>query len=472
LRHDGILTQVAVEALGRSPPALVIVPNAGGRFPGNVASMRPTMRLTVPLLLLALAGVPTAAVAATDAATGWYDHLRAARAALARDDLAAARPELQRVDSLVGGHSGAVYALAAIAARAGEQITAVRLLRRYAETGLARDVRGDTAFAGLRDDPEFQAIAARLDSNAAPIAKAKLVARLDDPALLAEDVAWDARRNRFLVSSIHRRKIVAISRDGRVTNFISPGRDGVWGIFGLALDADRDRLWATTAAGPTSEAHDSADAGRTALLAYDLATSQLLERIELLRDSSKHVLGDLTLGPDGTVYVTESIGGGIYRLNRGAPTLDTLAPSGTFLSPQMPALAADGKRLLIADYPRGVAALDLGTHEVTWLAKPTSLASGGLDGLYLAGDRMIAIQNGSSPKRVLELTLNPAQTAIVGWRVLEQGSEWLGEPNHGVFVGRDFVFVGNSGWERVNEREELETPDDARSPVLLRLRSP
>jgi hypothetical protein len=39
-------------------------------------------------------------------------------------------------------------------------------------------------------------------------------------------------------------------------------------------------------------------------------------------------------------------------------------------------------------------------------------------------------------------------------------------------VGRDFVFVGNSGWDRVNEREELETPAGARPPVLLRLRRP
>jgi hypothetical protein len=53
--------------------------------------------------------------------------------------------------------------------------------------------------------------------------------------------------------------------------------------------------------------------------------------------------------------------------------------------------------------------------------------------------------------------------------VLEQASERLGEPNHGVIVGNDFWFIGDSGWDRVNERDELVTPAAPKPPVLLRL---
>ena len=58
---------------------------------------------------------------------------------------------------------------------------------------------------------------------------------------------------------------------------------------------------------------------------------------------------------------------------------------------------------------------------------------------------------------------------IESWRVLEQGSERLGEPNHGVVVGRDFWLIGDSGWDRVGEDGRLRTPPGARSAVLLRL---
>jgi hypothetical protein len=133
-------------------------------------------------------------------------------------------------------------------------------------------------------------------------------------------------------------------------------------------------------------------------------------------------------------------------------------------------VASDGHRLLIPDYPRGLAALDLSSGRVAWLAKPRTLASGGIDGLYRAGRTLVAIQNGTTPKRVLELTLDRDETRITGWRVLERGSEWLGEPNHGTWVGRDFFFIGNSGWDRVGEDEVLQTPAGARPAVLLELR--
>jgi hypothetical protein len=361
-----------------------------------------------------------------------------------------------------------MYALAQIAARQGDRAAALRWLGDYASTGMSRDLVTDSAFAALRGDAELDSIAGKLARNGAPISQARVVARLGDPRLLTEDVAWDAARRRFLVSSIHERKIVAVSANGATRDFASAGRDA-WGIYALALDARHGRLWATTAAGPTCEGYDPADSGRTAVLGFDLASGRRIARIELSREDGRHVLGDLALARDGTAYVTASIGGGVYRLRPGANTFDTIAPSGTFRSPQMPVIAADGRRLLIPDYPRGLAAIDIVTGTVTWLGKPRTLASGGIDGLYREGRKLIAIQNGTSPHRVLELGLDPAETRITSWHVLEQASEWLGEPNHGTFVGHDFVFIGNSGWDRVGDDEVLQTSGDAKQPVLLKL---
>jgi|KBSSwiStaDraftv2_1062776.scaffolds.fasta_scaffold96772_2 sugar lactone lactonase YvrE len=423
--------------------------------------------MSLAIVVVALLASWTAA-SSSASQPDWYQHLSIARAAIARDDLDAALPELLAVDSLVGGHSGAMFALAQIAARRGAKTTALRHLSDFAATGVTRHLRGDTTFALLEGDPTFEAIVARLDSNATPISKAEVAARFDDAGLLAEDLAWDGRRRRFLVSSIHRRKIVALNAEGVIIDFANAG-PGTWGFYGLAIDAARARLWATTAASPTSEGFDAADSGRTAIVAFDLSTAKPVVRVELPRDGARHVLGDLTLGRDGTVYVTESLGGGVYRLRPGKSTLDTLAAPGIFHSPQMPVVSSDGRRLLIAEYARGIAALEIGSGRVTWLAKPRTLASGGIDGLYRDGRKLIAIQNGTTPHRVLELTLDPSETRITAWQVLERASEWLGEPNHGTFVGKNFYFIGNSGWDRVSDAEILETPADARPPVLLRL---
>lgn len=118
------------------------------------------------------------------------------------------------------------------------------------------------------------------------------------------------------------------------------------------------------------------------------------------------------------------------------------------------------------------------------MEKPRSLAASGIDGLYsIPGGALevdvygavripggvLAIQNGTRPIRILSLSIDSARRRILGWTVLDQDSPDLGEPNHGVVSGGSFFFLGNSGWDRVNGREELETPVGAAPPVILRL---
>jgi hypothetical protein len=92
--------------------------------------------------------------------------------------------------------------------------------------------------------------------------------------------------------------------------------------------------------------------------------------------------------------------------------------------------------------------------------------------MALAPGGLVAVQNGMQPARVLYLSLDPARSRITGWNVLEQGSSLLGDPNHGIVAGDAFYCIGNSGWDRVNRNDELETPEGATSPLILRIPLP
>jgi len=398
------------------------------------------------------------------------DHLRTARACLAGHDLQGARNAFEEVDRELGGHAGSMSALASIATRQADDRGALLWLDRLAATGLTRPVEKDSSFRRLKTNAQFQSIAKRLSANGEPISNATVAFRLSDPELLAEDVVWDAPRKRFLISSVHQGKIIAVTEAGAATDFVPAGAS--WSIYGLAIDAKHNRLWATTAAGPEFTGFALADSGRSALLAYDLKSGKPLARYELTRDGKRHVLGDLAVGPDGTVYVTDSTGGGLYRLVWSkTAVLDTLVAPRTLGSPQMPAVTADGRGLFVADYPQGIYVVDLAERGTgRWIVKPHSLAATGLDGLYLYENRLIGIQNGTNPHRVVEMQLAPDSAQIVDWHVLEQATPELGEPNHGVVVGRDFYFIGNSGWDRVGEDGSFKTAADDKAPVLLKLR--
>jgi hypothetical protein len=78
----------------------------------------------------------------------------------------------------------------------------------------------------------------------------------------------------------------------------------------------------------------------------------------------------------------------------------------------------------------------------------TPVALSGIDGLYLV-DRaeLIAVQNGVLPNRVLLLTVDDERGVVTASRVLAQDTATIRDPTHGVLVGGEFHFIGNSGWD-------------------------
>ena len=103
-------------------------------------------------------------------------------------------------------------------------------------------------------------------------------------------------------------------------------------------------LWLMT----TPLATDSEYCRLTAGLAeIDLATGAVRRVIPVVRrpgDQQSHVLGDLALGPDGSVYLPDSGGPTVWRLAPGANALEAWVESAEFLSLQGVVVAAEAVR--------------------------------------------------------------------------------------------------------------------------------
>jgi hypothetical protein len=102
----------------------------------------------------------------------------------------------------------------------------------------------------------------------------------------------------------------------------------------------------------------------------------------------------------------------------------------------------------VPDYSRGINVMDLASRKVKLLGHPDTLSLAGIDGLYLRGRSVIAIQNGTAPPRVVRLMLDPELTRIESGSVIEANWAGLGQPTHGVMVGPEFYFIVNSGWDK------------------------
>jgi hypothetical protein len=253
-----------------------------------------------------------------------------------------------------------------------------------------------------------------------------------------------------------------------------------WPVLAISADPVRNLLWMTACAMPGFTGFPKEDEGKASLFAIDGATGRIVRRFDLA-SGKPGVLGDMSVGADGTVYVSDSLGGGVYRVRGRIQTAALEKVGGDFISPQTPVLAADGKRLFVADYALGIATVDLDHvdageketfNQLTYLPHPESIAVTGIDGLYLSGGSLIGVQNGVEPERVMRFQLNAAQTAITSGEVVEQSTGRLGDPTHVSGLNGWYYVTANVGWNRIDDHGQLKPGEHFTLPALLRFRQP
>lgn len=291
---------------------------------------------------------------------------------------------------------------------------------------------------------------------------------LGDSMLHPEGIAWDARRQRWLVSSVRERKVLAVDARGE-RDFVTSGQDGLDAALSIAVDASRDLLWVASAALPQMLGYTEADAGRSRLFAFELGTGRLRRRVEL-PGTGRHGAGDLTVAPDGTVFASDNFSGAIYRVETlGVDTAAlVVAPGQGLRSPQ--GIVLDGDRLLVADWSRGMQEVSLASGVVRPLAAPDPRALRGIDGLVRIGPReILGIQNGASPARVLHLTLRDDGAGIAQVQVADSPALEGGEPTQGTVVDGAFVYIANSPWGNYADDGTLRPGAHWPLPLLLRL---
>jgi len=293
-------------------------------------------------------------------------------------------------------------------------------------------------------------------------ARPAVVATLPAANLLAEDLAFDAATGRWFVSSVHGREIL-VKKPGKAWRVFA--HQNLSGVLALGIDPPRRRLWATSVGLPQAGDLAPEDQGVSALVAFDLDSGRELRRIPL--EGKGHALGDMAVASDGTVFVTDSRGGGVYRLDPEAMALVALVTPGTFRSPQTPVVVEGG--ILVPDYAKGLAFVPASGGAARWLTGPEGVDLRGIDGMALSGRRLYVVQNGASPNRVLALDLDEGLTKVERITVLLK----VPEATH-VLVREGTLFIlADNGWERFDDAGALkkDAPPE-RAPRILRLELP
>ena len=199
------------------------------------------------------------------------------------------------------------------------------------------------------------ATAAPPPPDAGVLARGQVAFRIAERDLYPESVAWDPARRAFYLGGMYKRKIVKVEEDGRVSDFVPSGRDGLWTVLGMKVDASRRELWANTCnlgRGPAMVNPEPATVGRAAVFRYDLDTGRLVRRYDGPEEPRPLCFNDLDLTAAGDAYISSG-SGGIYRVDRARDALELFTAAPDLLVNGL-ALSADGRKLYLAAHARGV----------------------------------------------------------------------------------------------------------------------
>ncbi|MDZ7644624.1 MAG: SMP-30/gluconolactonase/LRE family protein [Woeseiaceae bacterium] len=384
------------------------------------------------LLCLALPGI-AAGQAGVEAS---QQHLRDANAAREAGDLQSFTASLEKAHELNPASYYTRYNLARGYALTGRADAALDILERLVAARVDFGMVDDPRLDALRGLPRFAELTERLAALTAPQATARPYLSMPRLDLVPEGIAWDAARRRLFIGSMRTGEVFAVDRHRQVTKFATVEYDGKLAAIGMTVDPGRNLLWVIGSPFGLTEG-DPADAPTVSgVFGFDLDTGELQR--SAVRDTSDHEFNDVTLAPNGDLYLS---GTQLGRLPNGADAIESLALSEPVFGSNGIVVTPDGRHLVTASYPAGLAVVRLADGKTTFPDAPDNVPLYGIDGMYWHDGDLVAVQNGVRPWRLMRFALNADLTGIVEATTLEFGNP-AAIPTTGAIVGNEIHYLG------------------------------
>ncbi len=299
-----------------------------------------------------------------------------------------------------------------------------------------------------------------------PLVHSHVRATLPDSTFWPEGVDADPRTGSLYVASVRHRTIAEVDATGKTRELIPRDQETLGAILGVRVDTARNVLWATTSGYHQVPGYVAADSAVAALLEISITDGRIVERWDTSVAPGGRVLGDLAVGPRGDVFLTDSNHPVLFWLHGGKGQLDSIT-STEFSALQGMAPSPDGRSLYVADYSRGFFRLDLVTRALTHVEDPPGASTRGCDGIVWFRDGIIAVQNGSSPPRIVRFWLTQGGDRFTSATVIDQNSAIADEPTIGTLLGGEFVYVANSQWDKHDALGKRISAKALAPPILL-----
>ena len=303
------------------------------------------------------------------------------------------------------------------------------------------DPSGDKAFTLVKTSPEFRRMVDQTHKDFPAVNESHVAFTATDKDIFPEGLEYDAAKDLFYLSSLYHPRILKISHEGRMDDFVSPSRYTLLPVLGIRMDPSDGSVWSNSA---------DEDAGKSELLHFD-HSGVLLGRYSIA-EKGKHVFNDLVVLREGTIFLTDTAADEVYRFDREAHTFTPVRVSRPLLFPNGIALTEDEGALYVADQ-LGVLRIDLKNESNGEVDPGPRNTVAGIDGLYWHKGSLVTVQNGIGTPRVVVFRLSPDGLHVTKTSVLANS---LSTPTTGAIRGDDFYYIVNSQADNLNGQHILD----------------
>ena len=272
---------------------------------------------------------------------------------------------------------------------------------------------------------------------------------IKENTLIPEGIAIDPRNGNIYISSIAKHKIVKVTHNNEVSDFIKEGDQGFLEGLGLKVDTKRNILWGLSnkrsGKSFTSQIHG-----------FELNTAER-KYYYSFQDTIPHLLNDLVLDSDGNLVITDTYFSSIYKFYPASQKLELYVKSPQIKYPNGLAFGKDQK-LYVATYGTGLLQIDLQSKNIQPLSgfKDSAIAFG-LDGLVYSAGRLYGIYNADTTQEsntIINYQLDEKKGKIVKETILDKGNPDFFDPTTAAFYKNKLYVIANSHLDKYNKNKE------------------
>lgn len=345
----------------------------------------------------------------------------------------------KRANEIRPNHPTFSYNLASAYAMTGDSQNAIIALKKYLQMNATDEYQKDRDFTSLSELPEYKNLTEYINQSSEPIIHSELFQKIPNDHHHIESITFQEMENLLVLGTVNTREILAYDSKKLVWSLQN---EALYSVMGLDFSKDGKTLWVCTAALSEMSGYKDEFKDQSSILEIDWKTKTIKNSYKV----NNALLGDILVLNDGQVLATDGQNQKIYQVENGEVTVFMDLSNEAY---NLQGLAQNKDELYVADYIKGLYKINLKRKTFSKIAMNGLCAEKGIDGLLYDSGKLICFQNGTNPKRVLELEINKDEVQKA--TVIDQNIHSKGEPTQGVIHKKGVYYISNSPWDQYSE---------------------